>query len=117
MSSTFVELGAIVLAAFGLGLFVGWLAWSTVPVKGPVVTDRNLAPRPATDAGLAPDADADAGPAPDVTADTDDETLPQWWAEQIPTAELQLRTRRFRPGKRGPTVMVSPRGWSQAGRR
>lgn len=117
MSSTFVELGAIVLAAFGLGLFVGWLAWSTVPVKGPVVTDRNLAPRPATDAGL----DPDAGPAPDVNADTDtdddDETLPHWWVEQIPTAELQLRTRRFRPGKRGPTVMVRPRGWSQAGRR
>jgi hypothetical protein len=58
---------------------------------------------------------SDANPT-NEPADTDDETLPQWWAERVPTAELQLRTRRFRPGNRGPTVVVRPRGWSQTGR-
>jgi hypothetical protein len=105
MSSTFVELGAIVLAAFGLGLFVGWLAWSTVPVDASMVTDPAPVRNPASDANPK-----------NEPADTDDETLPQWWAERVPTAELQLRTRRFRPGNRGPTVVVRPRGWSQTGR-
>lgn len=110
MSSTFVELGLIVLAAFGLGLFVGWLAWSTVPVEVPGTGGANRA-------GSSVDASPGAADPDAAWASSDDDGLPHWWAEQVPTAELQLRAHRFRPRKRGPTVVVRPRGWTSARRR
>ncbi len=95
MSSVFVEVGILVLAAFALGVMVGWLAFGGGQSAKPDLTSRTDAN---TNAG-------EAGPTMDG--------LPQWRGQSLPS---DARSRRPRPiGRRAPgqadrTVVVRPRG-------
>ncbi len=88
MSSVFVELGLLVLAAFALGLLVGWLAWASG-------SRRDGERRPATVGGADP---------------TGDESLPRWQGRATPAE----RPRLVDPDP-DPTVVAGPRGWVAVG--
>lgn len=97
MSSVFVELGLLVLAAFALGLLVGWLAWASG-------SRRDGERRPATVGGADP---------------TGDESLPRWQGRAAP-AERPRRDpgshrQRLADPDPDPTVVAGPRGWVAVG--
>ena len=91
MSSTFIELGALVLAAFALGLLVGWMAWGNGVRR-----------------------DADRRSARDRTGSPSDDDLPRWRAHRLPSDRDLPRASRRRLAKKEPTVVVGPRWWAAA---
>lgn len=88
MSSDFVELGLLVTAAFALGLFVGWLAWSSAPRRSADVSPAHTSDdRPAKNPGL-----------------------PEWQIERIPTNLESSKAPWSQATQAEPTVRVGPRG-------
>lgn len=112
MSSVFVELGLLVLAAFALGIAVGWLAWGAVKPDDSVGRARGRDGPDRTDRATGRDLEA-------RLRTTDG--LPEWRVQPLPPDEDPPRRpspiRRRSRSDSDQTVVVGPRGSTSASNR